>query len=126
MSNTEETTMSNTKETTVVHLTGPAARGVRVGAPMLRDLLDALVDAVQQSVRVRAEGRSRAAGPTPAWLDRAAAFAVEIPVTKPMTISRARCESCHDCGWSAPAPRYQRHSSSPSRQSDRVGDRRRI
>jgi hypothetical protein len=45
---------------------------------MLRDLLDALVDAVQQSVRVRAEGRSRAAGPTPAWLDRAATFTVEI------------------------------------------------
>ena len=63
---------------TVVHLTGPAARGVRVGAPMLRDLLDALVDAVQQSVRVRAEGRSRAAGPTPAWLDRAATFTMEI------------------------------------------------
>jgi hypothetical protein len=63
---------------TVVHLTGPAARGVRVGAPMLRDLLDALVDAVQQSVRMRAEGRSRAGGPIPAWLDRAATFVVEI------------------------------------------------
>ena len=45
---------------------------------MLRDLLDTLVDAVQQSVRVRAEGRSRAAGPPPAWLDRAATFTVEI------------------------------------------------
>src|SRR5882724_6920955 len=63
---------------TIVHMTGPAARGVRVGASMLRDLLDVLVDAVQQSVRVRAEGRSRAAGPTPAWLDRAATFLVEI------------------------------------------------
>jgi hypothetical protein len=63
---------------TVVHLTGPAARGVRVRASMLRDLLDALVDAVQQSVRVRAEGRSRTAGPTPAWLDRAATFTMEI------------------------------------------------
>jgi hypothetical protein len=57
---------------TILHLTGRAARGMRVDAPMLRDLLDALVDAVQQSVRLRAEGRSRAAGPTPAWLDRAA------------------------------------------------------
>lgn len=63
---------------TILHMTGPAARGARVGAPMLRDLLDVLVDAVQQSVRVRAEGRSRAAGPTPAWLDRAATFLVEI------------------------------------------------
>ena len=63
---------------TILHMTGRAARGVRVDAPMLRDLLDALVDAVQQSVRLRAEGRSRAAGPTPAWLDRAATFSVEI------------------------------------------------
>ncbi len=62
----------------VIHLTGPAARGVRVRASMLCDLLDALVDAVQQSVRVRAEGRSRAAGTTPAWLDRAATFTMEI------------------------------------------------
>jgi len=31
---------------------------------------------------------------------------------------------CHDCGRAAPAPRYQRDASPPSRQSDRLGDRR--
>ncbi len=63
---------------TILHLTGPAARGVRVDALLLRELLDTLVDAVQQSVRLRTEGRSRAAGPAPAWLAQAAAFSVEI------------------------------------------------
>ncbi len=61
-----------------LRLTGPSARGRRVAAPLLRDLLDTLVDAVQQSVRLRAEGRSRTAGPAPAWLTKAASFEVEI------------------------------------------------
>lgn len=63
---------------TTIHVTGPAAKGVRVDGPMLRDLLDALVDAVQQAVRLRAEGRSRAPGSIPVWLEKAAAFDVEL------------------------------------------------
>jgi hypothetical protein len=61
-----------------LRLTGPSARGVRVAGPLLRDLLDTLVDAVQQSVRLRMEGRSRASGSAPAWLERAASFDLEI------------------------------------------------
>jgi hypothetical protein len=45
---------------------------------MLRDLLDALVDAVREAVRLRAEGRSRAPGTIPAWLEKASAFDVEL------------------------------------------------
>jgi hypothetical protein len=63
---------------TILHVTGPAAKGARVDAPMLRDLLDALVDAVREAVRLRAEGRSRAPGAIPAWLEKAAAFDVEL------------------------------------------------
>jgi hypothetical protein len=63
---------------TSIHVTGPSAKGVRVDGPMLRDLLDTLVDAVQQAVRLRAEGRSRAPGHIPAWLEKAAAFDVEL------------------------------------------------
>lgn len=62
---------------TIIRITGPSAKGLRVDASMLRDLLDPLVDAVQQALRLRTEGRSRAPGQTPAWLERAAAFEVE-------------------------------------------------
>ena len=61
-----------------LRLTGPSARGIRVSGALLRDVLDTLVDAVQQSVRLRAEGRSKAAGPAPAWLEKASSFDVEI------------------------------------------------
>jgi hypothetical protein len=57
-----------------LRLTGPAARGPQLDATLLRDLLDALVHAVQQSVRLRVEGRSRGPGRLPAWLERASAF----------------------------------------------------
>jgi hypothetical protein len=63
---------------TIIHVTGSAAKGVRVDGPMLRDLLDALVDGVQQSVRLRTEGRSRAPGYIPAWLEKAASFDIEL------------------------------------------------
>jgi hypothetical protein len=64
--------------TCTVRLTGKAATGTRVDGALLRDLLDTLVDAVAQSVRMRVEGRSKAAGPAPTWLEKAAAFTVEI------------------------------------------------
>lgn len=57
-------------------LVGPGARGKRVSGTLLRDLLDALVDGVQQAVRLRVEGRSTAQGRLPAWLEQAATFDV--------------------------------------------------
>jgi hypothetical protein len=62
---------------TIIRVTGPSANGLRVDGPMLRDLLDVLVDGVQQAVRLRTEGRSRAPGNAPEWLQRASAFDVE-------------------------------------------------
>jgi hypothetical protein len=59
-------------------LTGEDAKGVRVPAALLRDVVDAIVDAVQQSLRLRVDGRSRAGGAAPGWLERAGAFDVEI------------------------------------------------
>lgn len=43
-------------------------------APLLRHLLDALVDGCQQATRLRIEGRSTAKGTPPGWLEPAAAF----------------------------------------------------
>ena len=63
---------------TRLRLTGPGARGVRVSAHLLRATLDVLVDAVEESVRLRVEGRSRARGSKPSWLERAAFFEVEL------------------------------------------------
>lgn len=57
-------------------MTGPGARGVRIDAALLRDLLDVLVVGCQQAVRLNVEGRSTAKGKLPAWLERAATFEV--------------------------------------------------
>lgn len=57
-----------------LRLRGPGTRGKRVSGALLRDLLGALVPAVQRSVRLRLEGRSTAPGSTPAWLEQAASF----------------------------------------------------
>lgn len=59
-------------------LRGPGAKGVRVSARLLRATVDVLVDAVEEAVRLRVEGRSRARGSKPAWLERAAGFEVEL------------------------------------------------
>jgi len=64
--------------TLTLKLIGPAARGVRVSAALLRDVVNTVVDAVQQSVRLRADGRSRVAGAAPGWLERVSAFDIEI------------------------------------------------
>jgi hypothetical protein len=58
----------------LLRLQGPGVRGRRVSAALLRDLLDALVDGVRQSVRLGVDGRSTAQGHAPAWLDAAASF----------------------------------------------------
>ncbi|MBL9020584.1 MAG: hypothetical protein JNL21_00230 [Myxococcales bacterium] len=55
-------------------LTGDGMRGTRVAAPLLRDLLDTVVEGTRGAVRLRMEGRSAARGTAPAWLERAATF----------------------------------------------------
>jgi hypothetical protein len=62
---------------TIIRIAGPGAQGQRLDGALLRDLMDPLVDAVQQSLRLRTEGRSRAPGSAPVWLAKAAAFEVE-------------------------------------------------
>ncbi len=56
-------------------LGGPSARGIE-HAPLLRDLLDLLVDGCQQATRLYVDGRSTAPGMVPSWLESAAAFDV--------------------------------------------------
>jgi hypothetical protein len=45
-------------------------------APLLRDLLDLLVDGCQQATRLYVDGRSTAPGVVPSWLESAASFDV--------------------------------------------------
>lgn len=59
-----------------IRVSGPGARGTRVDAGLLRDLLGVLVDGCQQAVRLRVEGRSTAQGTRPAWVERAGSFDV--------------------------------------------------
>ena len=53
---------------------GAKAQGARLDAALLRDLLAILVQGAQGAVRLRVEGRSRASGPPPEWLQQAAHF----------------------------------------------------
>jgi hypothetical protein len=55
---------------------GTAEDPVHYG-PLLRLVLNALVDGCQQATRFCVEGRSTAKGTAPAWLERAAAFHIE-------------------------------------------------
>jgi hypothetical protein len=57
-----------------IHLKGPRAKGGRVPADVLRDLLAVLTEGTRRSLRLRLEGRSLARGPIPSWLGKAAAF----------------------------------------------------
>lgn len=61
-------------ERTDVRLKGAAARGTRISASVLRDLLDTLLEGARKTVRLRIEGRSVARGTPPGWLEDAAAF----------------------------------------------------
>ena len=56
-------------------LGGHSARGID-HAPLLRDLLDLLVDGCQQATRLYIDGRSTAPGMVPSWLENAASFEV--------------------------------------------------
>lgn len=52
-------------------------RDVRPGrGPLLRELLDVLVDGAQQATRLHVDGRSTAPGTPPAWLEQATSFEV--------------------------------------------------
>jgi hypothetical protein len=44
--------------------------------PLLRELLDIVVDGCQQATRLRVDGRSTAPGTIPGWLERAASFEI--------------------------------------------------
>lgn len=57
-----------------IRLIGPGAHGARIAAPLLRDLVDALVAGAEQAVRLRVEGESGAQRKAPPWLERAASF----------------------------------------------------
>ena len=59
-----------------VRLLGAGAKGARIGGLLLRDLLEALLEASRGAVRLAVEGRSRAPGAAPAWLTQAADFDV--------------------------------------------------
>lgn len=57
-----------------LRLIGPEARGARLDAGVLRDLLDLLVEGARGALRLRVEGRSQAPGTPPTWLEQAARF----------------------------------------------------
>ena len=59
-----------------VSLSGPSIRGARVAGPLLRDVLDVLVEGARRALRLRVEGRSTARGAPPAWLPAGASFDV--------------------------------------------------
>lgn len=81
-----------------LRLTGPAATGIRVNARLLRTTLDVLVEAVEESVRLRVEGRSKARGARPGWLEQASAFEVEIAPgsTEILLFAKPLAELCPD------------------------------
>jgi hypothetical protein len=61
-----------------VKLEGPGVRGTQVNGPMLRELLDVLIEGSQRALRVRTQGRSTARGTLPAWIAAATEFSVRI------------------------------------------------
>ncbi len=92
-----------------IRLMGPQPRGPRVPGSLLQELLAVLADAARGAVRLRLEGRSKARGGRPAWLDRAASFdlvgfsegltRVEIearPLLEAIPAELERLDSCHE------------------------------
>jgi len=61
-----------------IRLDGPGAKGLRVNAALLRDLLGLTIEGAQRALRLRTQGRSTAAGPLPGLIARAADFTVQI------------------------------------------------
>ena len=61
-----------------IELKGPGACGTVVNARLLRTVLGVLIDGSQQAVRLRTQGRSKARGSLPKWIDAATEFQVEI------------------------------------------------
>jgi hypothetical protein len=52
-----------------IRLTGPRAKGARISALALRDLLDTLIASARHAVRLRVDGRGLAGQP-PTWVER--------------------------------------------------------
>lgn len=61
-------------QTYTIRLTGPVVADSRIPVSVARELLNAVESGARGAVRLRLEGRSRARGPSPAWLNRAADF----------------------------------------------------
>lgn len=61
-----------------IELKGSETRGTVVSAHVLRAFLGVLIDGSQQAVRLRTQGRSKARGTLPKWIDSATEFQVEI------------------------------------------------
>jgi hypothetical protein len=60
-----------------LHFAGKGGAGVDPShGPLLREILDIVVDGCQQATRLRLDGRSTAPGMVPAWLERAASFEI--------------------------------------------------
>lgn len=59
-----------------IELTGLDAAPGAIDAPMLRDLLDALIEAAGRALRLSVEGTSTRPGPQPDWIERSVQFTV--------------------------------------------------
>jgi hypothetical protein len=62
----------------VIRLSGGAAEGTKISAELLRETLAVVLEGSRRALRMRTEGRSSARGPSPAWIEAATRFSVEI------------------------------------------------
>ena len=59
-----------------ISLRGPATKGKRISALLLKKLLEVVTEGAKGALRLRVEGRSTARGSEPAWLVKAADFEI--------------------------------------------------
>ena len=77
-----------------IRLLGPGATGTRVSAPLLRDILEVLIEGSQRALRVRTQGRSTARGSVPSWITAASEFSVELK--EGSTVLEIECPSLRE------------------------------
>lgn len=61
-----------------IRVEGPRASGPAVSAGLLHGVLGIVLEGSKRAIRMRAEGRSSARGPTPGWIEAATDYSVEI------------------------------------------------